>query len=180
MKTMMMGLGVVLTGLSFTACGSTVGLQKPTRFTVNNVRDVSWNDRCNLQAFFDQAPPKNELVSERSYSVPHGRSTQERGTVTIGVRHPVQQAALRRILRRYYKKVPKSVFVPGFHIEVGYYRYCGRLRMLVGSSIVIRTPTSEHHLAYHPCVGELLLNRDLYAFRARHLLQRLARKQASP
>ncbi|MFH2005891.1 MAG: hypothetical protein ABI333_04800 [bacterium] len=169
-------LGAAIFGVAVTACSPAIQLREPTTFTVKKVRDVSWNDRCNLQPFFDQKPSPNTLVSEVSRSAFIGSSREERGQVTYQVAHPLQQAMLWKILRRYYRDAPSTASRIGVQIEVGYYRYCGKTRMLVGSPIVIRTPTTEHRLAYHPCVGEYLLNGDLYRFRSKHLLPRYARK----
>ena len=167
---------VALLGLMASACTPAIQLREPTTFTVDVVRDVSWSDRCDLQSFFDRKPPPNFLVSEVGWTRKVGSKREERGQLSYQVNHPIQQEMLRKILRRYYRRIPESASKIGFHIEVGYYRYCGKTRMLVGSPIVIRTPTTEHRLSYHPCVGEYLLNGDLYHFRSKHLLRQYVRK----
>lgn len=146
--------------------GLALRLKTPERFPAEVSRTFLWEDRCGLQEHFDLPLPPHELVSETGIevSVP-GQAKGEQGTTVHRIRHPVQRLMLARLLERYYASAPSLSGHRVVEVQLGYYRYCGMARPLVGSQVRLRLGEQSFTLDYHPCIGEFLLNGDLYAFR---------------
>ena len=89
----------------------------------------------------------------------------EVGAITYRIIHPVQKRKFRELLRRYYRRVPRIAFNRRFQVTVAYYRYCGKPRMMRGSPVVVTAGRELTEMAYHPCVGAYLLDRDVYKTR---------------
>ena len=156
-------------------CGNQIKLRKNQEFTPQRVRLYSWQDRCKLQSWFDSQPPANDVVLEAGgpgYG-PDG-VRRELGRTTHRIAHKRQKAMLRSLLRRYYQVVPAVAQMPSFTVTVEYYRYCGKARMVRNSEIRMDAGGRTALLAYHPCIGEFLLNSDLYATRRLHVETELA------
>lgn len=161
---------LVTAGLMVTGCGSQVQLKKPQEFTAQKVRLYSWEDRCSLQSWFDTQPPSNDVVIEAgSWGYGPGGQRREVGSTTHRIFHKRQRRMLRHLLKRYYRVVPAVARKASFTVTVVYYRYCGKTRMVRGSEIRIDAGGRTALLEYHPCIGEYLLNQDLYATRRLHV-----------
>lgn len=151
-------------------CGTQIRLKSSKSFTAQTVRLHSWEDRCKLQAYFDSAPPRNAVLFETgSYAVGPDGKKREVGTTTHRIEHKRQVRKLRSLLSRYFAGVPAVAQRDSFTVTVSYYRYCGKTRMIRGSQIRLDAGGRTALLAYHPCIGEYLLNRDLYATRHLHV-----------
>jgi len=149
------------------ACAPEVQLKRPHRFSSQDVKLTLWSDRCGLQSFFDANPPPNQIVYERGWTerIAPGRA-RERGVITVRVTEPRQRRQLRSLLARYYRASGSLLAAPSYEVTLSYVRICDRPRMMAGSPVTVRAGGETLSLAYHPCVGEYLLNRDLYEFRA--------------
>jgi len=144
----------------------TVALRSPERFTVAEVRRLGWDDRCGLQKFFEQEPPPNrELLVRTSAELLGPQADTQRGQITYEVSDPQQRQMLRALVSRLYGKVQAIENASRLEVTVDFYTYCRKPRMLVDSSITVRAAGQQVRLAYHPCVGELLLNGDIYRAR---------------
>ena len=159
-------------------CGQTIQLKDPTRFTVKKVRLIQWHDRCGLQSYFNGNPPRSLQVQEvTQVSRTVAGRVQEVGQITKQIVAPKALRWFRRLLEQYYQGHPALSPLWDIQVTVDYYRYCGKPRMTVGSTITLRSGGRTMELAYHPCVGEFLLNRDIYATRHLHVDTAVAGKQ---
>jgi hypothetical protein len=171
MKTRTRSVTLLVCSLaSLAACAPpVVRLRTPKQFTVAEVRRIGWDDRCGLQGFFDQAPPPNRKLQVRTGNegiapaagAPHGQITYE-------VAEARQRTMFQSMIRRLYGHLPAVEASDRLEVTVDFYTFCNKPRMLVDSSITVRAAGQQLRLAYHPCVGELLLNGDIY--RERHTL----------
>jgi hypothetical protein len=123
----------------------------------------------------DVQPPPNDVVIEAG-GMGFGPDVLRRevGTTTHRIFHKRQRRMVHHLLRRYYRAVPDVARQASFTVTVQYYRYCGKARMVRGSEIRIDAGGRTALLEYHPCIGEYLLNRDLYATRRLHVETELA------
>lgn len=174
----------VLTGLLLSVgwgCAPDVPLRHPHRFTRQDTKMTLWSDRCSLQSFFDADPPRNQIVSERGWTerIAPGRY-RERGVITVRVTDPRQRRQLRSLLARYYRLPPSLVSADAYEVTLSTVRICGRPRMMRDSPVTVRVAGKTLDLAFHPCMGEYLLNRDLYRFRANLLRKGELRIAAGP
>lgn len=165
-------------GLAIAGCGSQIQLKKSQEFTAQKVRLYSWEDRCNLQSWFDTKPPPNDVVIEAGAAGfgPDGKRL-EVGTTTHRIFHKRQRRMFHHLLKRYYRVLPDVARKASFTVTVEYYRYCGKARFVRGSEIRIDAGGRTALLEYHPCVGEYLLNGDLYATRRLHVETELASRR---
>lgn len=162
-------------GLGITGCADQIQLKKSRSFTAHQVRLYSWEDRCKLQPWFDSQPPSNDMLIEAGgVGIGPEGNRREVGSTTHRITHKRQQRMVRDLLRRYYRVLPDVALRESFTITVRYYRYCGKARMVRGSEIRIDAGGRTALLDYHPCVGEYLLNRDLYASRRLHVETKIA------
>lgn len=159
---------------SWTACAPDVTLRRPTSFTPEQVKLTLWQDRCGLQTFFDARPFHNMVVEDRGWTeVIAPGVVQQRGVITVRVSDAQQRRQLRALLARYYRASPAAAVLWGassYDVTVNYVRMCDRPRMARGSTVTIQVGPNKVDLAYHPCMGEYLLNRDLYRTRAAMLV----------
>ncbi len=163
-------LSMVLCFAFLAGCGSQVSLKTPSSFTPKQVRLYSWEDKCGLQSYFDSKPKPNAMLFEVGYgNAMRGGKMQELGSTTYRIRDPRQRSMFKQILRRYYRTVPEIAHNASFTVTVNYYRYCGKARMTTGSAVRLDAGGRTATLAYHPCVGEYLLNGDLYLTRRNHV-----------
>jgi len=174
-RKMLIVATLIAAGLSVTGCGNQIQLLRSQEFTAQQVRLYSWEDRCNLQSWFDSKPPANDVVIEAgTVGIGPDGKRREVGTTTHRVLHKRQRRMVRDLLARYYRVVPAVARGARFTVTVGYYRYCGKARMVRGSEIRIDAGGRTALLEYHPCLGEYLLNGDLYATRRLHVENELA------
>ncbi len=169
---------LLTTVLVVSGCGDQIRLKTPNSFSPKKVRLYSWEDRCGLQTWFDAMPPANDVLIEAGYTrIGRGGRANEVGSTTHRISNKRQQRMLRRLLKRYYGTMPQVAQQASFTVTVQYYRYCGKARLVLGSEIRIDAGGRTALLAYHPCIGEYLLNRDLYRTRRLHVETRLASRR---
>ena len=163
---LLLGGPLALVTLALAACQPGLALKRSQRFKPEVSKTVLWEDRCSLQSHFDLPLPPHEVISETESAVHmRGGKMQTRGTSSLRIRHPLHRDMLSRLLRRYYVNPPSLRGISEVQVRVGYYRYCASPRPLVGGAVELRIGQRWLTLAYHPCMGEFLLNGDLYAFR---------------
>ncbi len=149
------------------ACAPDVALKAPHHFTDEAVKLALWNDRCDLQSFFDSKPAYNMVVQDQGWTerLVNGH-LMDRGIITVRVSDRRQLRMFRSLLKRYYRTTPLIRNAKSYDVTVRYVRYCTTPRMATGSRVWVRVGDQEVSLAYHPCMGNFLLNRDLYRTRA--------------
>jgi hypothetical protein len=163
-------LPTVLCVAMLAGCGTQMSLKSPTSFTPKQVRLYSWEDKCKLQSYFDSKPKSNTMLMEAGYALAtRSGKAQEVGSTTYRIGDPQQRKMFKQLLGRYYRSVPNIAQTPSFTVTVSYYRYCGRARMIIGSTVRLDAGGRTAMLDYHPCVGEYLLNGDLYRTRRTHV-----------
>lgn len=159
--------GLCACGLVLLACGPQVPLRQPRDFSAREAKLALWHDRCELQGFFDANPPHNPVVQERAWSEQIAPGVvQSRGYVTVRIAHPTQRRRFRRLLRRYYRQAPPVPRAAHYDVTVPTTRPCNKPRMRRGALARVRAGLRELTLAYHPCLAQYLLDRDLYETRA--------------
>jgi hypothetical protein len=168
------------------ACGPQVRLQRPRSFSAEDVKLALWYDRCELQGFFRSDPPPNRVLEQRGWTERIAAGfVRQRGYLTLRIEHERQRRRFRALLRRYYRGSPAVPRAAQYDVTVGYVRACKKPRMLRGSYVRVRAAGQEQTLAYHPCLAQYLLNRDLYQTRASLIAQGeiepvVANKRSSP
>jgi hypothetical protein len=158
-----MRLATLIAVLAAAGCGPT--LKRSVDFTPDKVRETLFADSCGLQRYFDAAPPALKLVVDQNTSVD---PTVAWGRATYHLTHTPQALALRRLLRRLYRRVVLTALGRGVQLDVRYQIRQGRRQMPIGAETVIRGLSPEpQSLPYHPCLGAFVFGQHHYALRRR-------------
>ncbi len=154
-------------GLVLLSCGPQVPLRQPRDFSTREVKLALWHDRCELQGFFEADPPDNPVIEERAWSEQIMPGViRSRGYVTVRIAHPTQRRRFRQLLRRYYRRSPSVPHAAHYDVTVPTTRPCNKPRMRRDALARVQAGPRELTLAYHPCLAQYLLDRDLYETRA--------------
>lgn len=112
-------------------------------------------------------PPNLELFLQTTATGALDRGGSDTGQVTYEVTDPRQLAMLRRLVSRLYGSVPALENADRVEVTIDFYSYCQKLRMPVDAEILVRAQGRTLGFSEHPCVGEFLLNADIYRIRRR-------------
>lgn len=163
--------GMALIGGLSSACGPTVPLKKTTQFKPQHIRTLYVEDVCRLQEWFDKKPAPNRMLTQVGVeSKDKDGHLQEYGTTSYRVTDSRQQGMFMMLLRRFYRYIPTIAMKRSFDVSLAFYRVSGKVRMQPGTTITLSADGRTTELAYHPCIGEFLLSRDLYRSRKRYVV----------
>jgi hypothetical protein len=154
-------------GVALFSAGSALGcgptLQSHEDFTPERVREIMFDDVCQLQRYFDALPPKYQQRSDFSVGAEGHRTS---GTVVYRLTPGPQTDAFAGLVERLYRRVPPLPRDRPLDVTVQY-QQSKKLRTLpIGAeTIVALPPDAEVELPYHPCVGAYFFGHEHYAAR---------------
>jgi hypothetical protein len=148
-------------------------------------RQISFDDQCRLQAYFDQrnnSPARafrviDETQSAIEMTVEDDDGRQRTRTVEVGTgEYEISDRPARRRLQQLideeYDRVPDlGLMQRGAHVRVRVrYWLSNSVRRLVPASLVTITgPSGSASIPFNPCVGEFLFGSEVYRMRRRFI-----------
>ena len=145
------------------SCGPV--LRASESFTPERVREIKYNDRCQLQPYFDTKPPKLARHSELIVSEDL-RQGLVHGQVTFQLVDPIQRQAFIQLLDRQYQRLPQLNPDAPVVATVPFLRRKGRNEHLpINAEVQVEAGERHFWLPYSPCVSAFFYGRGYYGMR---------------
>lgn len=158
-------LGMVGAGLLLVGCG----IRVLRDFTGTKVQDIIYDDRCDLQEYFDTMASRKVARPVVLRSTDIGKFDRDRasgGKTTFGIQTDFQRAHFRRLLTQNWRNLPAEVLTANaLEVQVRWAEKAGTRRVVTTESAVIAANGREFELPYHICLSEFLFGESLYAVR---------------
>jgi hypothetical protein len=150
--------------LAVVAYGCGPALREPVEFTPTLVRQIQFDDRCELQSYFDSQPPPLRAQSE-SY-VGAVRSGKKSGTVSYQLSGE-QAEKFVELLGRLYQRLPEHMRPKELTVTIRFYRKATdrRRQIPIGAITEIGVDRKTTSLPYHPCLNAFFFGREYYKMR---------------
>lgn len=148
-------------------------------------RQISFDDQCRLQAYFDQrnnSPARafrviDETQSAVEMTVEDDDGRQRTRTVEVGTgEYEITDRPARRRLQQlideeYDRVADLGLMQRGAHVRVRvrYWLSNSVRRLVPENTITITGPLASATIPFNPCVGEFLFGNDVYRMRRRFL-----------
>lgn len=174
-----------LIGLATTAAIASCGPASKRDLSQVPQRQISFDDQCRLQAYFDQrnnSPARafrviDETQSAIDMTVEEDDGRERRRSVEVGSgEYEITDRPARRRLQQLiddeYNNVPDlGLMQRGAHVRVRvrYWVSSSVRRLVPANMITITGPLATVSIPFNPCVGEFLFGSQVYAMRRRFI-----------
>ncbi|MBW2732173.1 MAG: hypothetical protein JRH20_07245 [Deltaproteobacteria bacterium] len=159
----------LLVCVSSAGCGPS--LKRDEVFKPKRVREVMFNDECQLQSYFDAAPTPPKLLTQQNVSTDPRFAV---GEATFELTNPKNLKVFWTILRLLYTKIPPlPATAKKIAVDLRYHLVGERTALPIGAKTKVEVQMNanadhlELDLPYHPCVGAFFYGREHYRIRAR-------------
>jgi hypothetical protein len=166
MSFLIAGSFVVTTG-----CGPT--LIEKMNFTPKLVRDIRFDDSCDLQPYFNSNPPALHPVTELIISSNKKKGAML-GKATYLIKPGMQSKMFFILLENFYQRLPDMDRLKPVRMTVKFAsseKSGGRRHVPIGAAFEMENEDHESTLPYHPCLAAFVYGRYYYAMRGRLLQQ---------
>ena len=154
------------------AAGCGPRLRAPQEFTPKTVRQIKYDDRCELQGYFDGAPPSLRRQSEVLISADERKGTVF-GRVTFLLEAPAHQRAFARLLSAHYQRLPElDPARPMVAIVPFLRRGKANEHLPIDAEVEVEFGDDSFTLPYSPCLSAFFFGRDYYRMRRDNLTAR--------
>jgi hypothetical protein len=153
---------VCVLGLGLGACGP--ALKRGEDFTPHKVRAYAFDDTCRLQRYFDSDATPLRPASESFITGSKKGATMGKATFHL---HGRSGRALRRLLERFYNRVPD--LKGEVQVTIQFYTRNSNRRLPIGAVTGLSVGGDTVELPYHPCLDAFFFGRAHYEMRKRLL-----------
>lgn len=156
----LLALATVAAGVWLGGCGP--ALKQGDEFTRERVREIMFDDVCQLQTYFDEGAPAYHQETDVNVSAPGHRRA---GIATYRLDGSRQIRAFNELVQHLYKRVPKLPEDKTVRVTVHYQVSGDRRTMPITAKSTIAVDKEETTLPYHPCLGAYFFGQYHYEIR---------------
>ena len=147
-KSAVLGLGLCL------GCGPQ--LRQTEKFTPDRVRQMTFDDECELQTFHDSR--KAGLKAVGFFSVNDGGHAEFKLA-------EADASAFTRLAKRLYRRLPKLPAGQEASMKVPFQESHGHRGIPIGGKVSVKWGDEEFELPYHPCISAFFYGAEQYRMR---------------